>query len=51
MQGDSAATAGYQSGNADVGQTEDQMAKATIGSLANLATAAAADRGVVEALT
>jgi hypothetical protein len=32
-------------------QTEDQMAEATIGALANLATATAADRGVVAALT
>jgi hypothetical protein len=32
-------------------QNEDQMAEATIGALANLATATAADRGVVEALT
>jgi hypothetical protein len=29
---------------------EDQMAEATIGALANLATATAADKGVVEAL-
>jgi hypothetical protein len=39
MQGESAATSGYHSTNAAVGQTEDQMAEATIGSLANLATA------------
>jgi hypothetical protein len=32
-------------------QNEDQMAEATIGTLANLATATAADRGVVAALT
>jgi hypothetical protein len=51
MQGESAATAGYHSANADVGQTEDQMAEATIGALANLATSTAADRGVVETLT
>jgi hypothetical protein len=51
MQGESAATAGYHSANAAVGQTEDQMAEATIGALANLATATAADRGVVVALT
>jgi hypothetical protein len=31
MQGESAATAGYHSANAAVGQTEDQMAEATIG--------------------
>jgi hypothetical protein len=34
-----------------VTQNEDQMAEATIGALANLATATAADRGVVAALT
>jgi hypothetical protein len=32
-------------------QTEDHMDEATIGALVNLATAAAADRGVVAALT
>jgi hypothetical protein len=51
MQGESAATAGYHSANATVTQTEDQMAEATIGALENLATATAADRGVVAALT
>jgi hypothetical protein len=51
MQGESAATAGYYSANAAVGQTEEQMAEATIGALANLATASAADRGVVATLT
>jgi hypothetical protein len=51
MQGESAVTAGYHSVNADVTHNEDQMAEATIGSLANLATATAADRGVVAALT
>jgi hypothetical protein len=51
MQGGSAATAGYHSANADVGKTEDQMAEATIGALANLATATAADRGVVATRT
>jgi hypothetical protein len=50
MQGESAETAGYHSGNADVVQTEDQMAEATIGALANLTTATAADRGVVATL-
>jgi hypothetical protein len=45
MQGESAATAGYYSENADVGQTEDQMAEATIGALANLS------RGVAATLT
>jgi hypothetical protein len=51
MQGESAATAGYHSANAAVTQNEHQMAEATIGALANLATATAADRGVVAALT
>jgi hypothetical protein len=51
MQGESAATAGYHSANAAVSHNDDQMAEATIGALANLATAAAADRGVVAALT
>jgi hypothetical protein len=53
MQGESAATAGYHSANAAVGQTEDQMPEATIGALANLATATAtaADLGVVATLT
>jgi hypothetical protein len=47
MQGESAATARYHSVNESVGQTEDQMAEATIWALANLDTATAADRGVV----
>jgi hypothetical protein len=51
MQVESAATAGYHSAKAAVGQAEDQMAEATIGSLANLATATAADRGAVATLT
>jgi hypothetical protein len=51
MQGESAATYGYHSENADVGQTEEQMAKATIGALANLTTATAADWGIVATLT
>jgi hypothetical protein len=51
MQGESAATDGYHSGNAAIGQTEDQMAEATIGALANLGMATAADLGVVAALT
>jgi hypothetical protein len=51
MQGESAATAGYHSANAAVTHNEDQMAEATIVALANLATATAADRGVVAALT
>jgi hypothetical protein len=51
MQGEYYATAGYHSANAAVTQNEDQMAEYTIGALANLATATAADRGVVAALT
>jgi hypothetical protein len=51
MQGESAAASGYHEANADVGQTEDQMAKATIGALANLETATATELGVVETLT
>jgi hypothetical protein len=51
MQGESAATAGYHSANVAVTNNEDQMDEATIGALANLATATAADRGVVAALT
>jgi hypothetical protein len=51
MQGESAATAGYHSANTSVGKTEDQMAQATILALSNLATATAADRGVVATLT
>jgi hypothetical protein len=51
MQGESAATAGYHYANAAVGHTEDQMDESTIGALTNLATATAADRGVVAALT
>jgi hypothetical protein len=51
MQGESAATASYHSANAAVSHNEDQMAEATIGALSNLATATAADRGVVAALT
>jgi ribosome-associated translation inhibitor RaiA len=51
MQVESSATAGYNSLNVTVTQNEDQMAEATIGALANIATATAADRGVVAALT
>jgi hypothetical protein len=51
MQGESAATAVYHSANAAVTQNKDHMAEATIGALANMATATAADRGVVAALT
>jgi hypothetical protein len=50
MQGESAATAGYHSANAAVGQAEDQIAEATIGALSNLATATAADLGVLSTL-
>jgi hypothetical protein len=51
IQGESAATAGYHSANADVTQNEYQIAEAIIGALTNLATATAADRSVVAALT
>jgi hypothetical protein len=51
MQGESADTAGYHSANAAVSHNEDQMSEATIGALSNLATATAADRVVVAALT
>jgi hypothetical protein len=51
MQGESAATDGYQSANATFRQTEDRLAQATIGALAKVATATAADRGVVATLT
>jgi hypothetical protein len=50
MQEESAATAGYHSVNAAMTQKEDQMAEATIGAFANLATAIAGDIGVVAAL-
>jgi hypothetical protein len=43
MQVESSATDDYSSANAAVGQTEYQMSEATIGALANLATATAAD--------
>jgi hypothetical protein len=51
MKGETAAHAGFHSANAAMTQTEDHMADATIGALANLATATAADIGVVAALT
>jgi hypothetical protein len=51
IQGETAANAGYHSTNAAMNQNEDQMAEATIGALENLATATAADRGVVADLT
>jgi hypothetical protein len=51
MQGESAATAGYHSANADVTQHEYQMVEAIIGALSNMTAATAADIGVVAALT
>jgi hypothetical protein len=51
MQGESAATASYHFANAALTHNEDQMAEATSGALANLATATTADRGAVAALT
>jgi hypothetical protein len=51
IQCESTATCGYHSVNAAVGQTEEQMAEATIGALANITTATAEDRGVVATLT
>jgi hypothetical protein len=51
MQGESAATQGYHVANSAVGQTEDKMDEATIGALANLATATATDRVVEATLT
>jgi hypothetical protein len=46
-QGETAANAGYHS---TMTHNEDHMAEATIGDLTNLATATAADRGVLAAL-
>jgi hypothetical protein len=51
MKGETAAHAGFHSANASMTQTEDQMAEATIGALANLSRATASDRGVVAVLT
>jgi hypothetical protein len=51
MKGETAAHVGFHSANAAMNQTEDHMAEATIGALANLAAATASDRGVVAALT
>jgi hypothetical protein len=51
MKWETVAHAGFHSANAAMTQTEDHMAEDTIGALANLATATAADRGVVAALT
>jgi hypothetical protein len=51
MQVEPAATSGYHASSADVGQTKYQMMEATIGALTNLATATAANRGVVATFT
>jgi hypothetical protein len=45
MKGETASNAGYHSDNAAMTQNKDQMAEATIGALANLATATAVNRG------
>jgi hypothetical protein len=50
MQEEIAAEARYHSDNAAMTHNEDQMDEATIGALANLVTATAADRNVVAAL-
>jgi hypothetical protein len=50
MQRETAAHAGFHSANAAMTHNEDQMAEATIGALANLATSTAADRDVVAAI-
>jgi hypothetical protein len=51
MKGETASHALFHSDNATMTQTEDHMAEATIGALANLATSTASDRGVLAALT
>jgi hypothetical protein len=51
MKGETAAHAGFHSANDAMTQTEDHMAAATIGALANLTTTTAAGREVVTALT
>jgi hypothetical protein len=51
IQGETAANVGYHSANAAMTKNEDHMAEATNGALENLATATAADRGIVAALT
>jgi hypothetical protein len=51
MQGETAAHAGYHSDNVAMTHNEDQMAEATICTLANLKTATAADISVVAVLT
>jgi hypothetical protein len=50
MQGETAANAGCHSAKA-MTQNEDQMAEATIGASANMATATSVDKGVLAALT
>jgi hypothetical protein len=50
IQGETAAHAGFHSANAAMTQNEDNKSEATIGAWENLATATAADRGVVAAL-
>jgi hypothetical protein len=47
VQGESSASSGYHATNESLGQTENQMDKATIGALTNLATATPADCGIV----
>jgi hypothetical protein len=51
MKGETAAHAVFHSANAAMTHNEDKMAEDTIGALANLATATAADRGVLAELT
>jgi hypothetical protein len=51
MKGETAAHDGFHSANAAMTQTEEHMDESTIGAFANLATATAADKGVVAALT
>jgi hypothetical protein len=51
MQGEYATKYGYYSANAAVEHTDDQMADATIGALANLETVTATDLGMVSTLT
>jgi hypothetical protein len=49
MQGESVGAQGYE--NADVVQSEDDLAEQALGAFANLANATAVDRGVVAQLT
>jgi hypothetical protein len=51
MQGGAAANSGYHAANADVGQTEYQMAEATIDALSNMETVTATDRVIVATVT